>query len=205
MRAIMNNINKNTGFELQDLMDSGSFDPILYQYYNNLENRVLIINSIINQDIIELAVLPLLKMDNDGTNNPIEIILSTAGGNVYDGFILANVIERLKTPTTITVLSMACSMGAYIIMSAFNNNNVKVRCYPFSIGLIHSGSQMIQGTGTQVKDTFKFNEKYEEKIKAYVLSHSYISDELYEKIDRQEFYMDSNDMLKYGLVDEIIQ
>lgn len=37
-----------------------------------------------------------MEMDNDGTNEPITIILNTPGGDVYDGFALVDAIEHIK-------------------------------------------------------------------------------------------------------------
>lgn len=37
-----------------------------------------------------------------------------------------------------------------------------------------------------------------------MISHSKIDEEIYDEIERQEFWMDSSDMLKYGIVDKII-
>lgn len=181
-----------------------TIDPVTYQYYKNLKNRAIIINDEIMDSILETAVLPLMEMDNDGTNLPITIILATVGGNVYTGLNLCDVIERLKTPTTIKTMAYAFSMGALILMSGFNNPNVKRVCYPFSCALIHGGSTYLAGSTTQVKDTYKFQEKYEDRIKDYILSHSKITPEEYEKIERYEHYLDSDGMLDAGLVDEIL-
>lgn len=183
---------------------SETSDPIYYQYFKNLNNRTIIINESITEAIVECAILPLLEMDNDGSGKEIRIILNTLGGQVYNGLILCDIISKLKTKTTITVLGYAYSMGSLIIMSAFNNPNVKVKCYSFTTGLIHGGSDYLQGTTSQIKDYYNFNQKYEEKIKDFILKNSRITEEEYEKMSRYEWYMTSEDMLKYGLVDEII-
>lgn len=64
---------------------------------------------------------------------------------------------------------------------------------------------MLDGNSNSVKDTFRFYEKLESKVKQYILSHSKIDEATYgSKIERYEFYLTAEDMLKYGLVDEII-
>ena len=50
---------------IQQLSDSS--DPVMYQYFKNLQNRTIIINEDISEASIETVVLPLLEMDNDGT------------------------------------------------------------------------------------------------------------------------------------------
>lgn len=199
----------NIEFELpiKDLLKQfggGLPDVVDYQYYVNLQQRKIIVNEAICDTILESAVLPLIKMDNDGSGEPITIILDSPGGDVYRGFNLVDVIEKIKTPLTIHIMSMAASMGLHIAMAGHNNPNVKTVCHPFSVGLLHSGSESVSGTAHAVRDLFNFSQKYEEKIKQYGLSHSNIDEEMYEKVYRQELWLDADEMLRLGIVDEII-
>ena len=197
--------NKELEVSLDELLGNPTeLSPIAYQYYKSLKNRRIVINDSISQDILEYAVLPLIDMDNDSSNAPIEIILNSLGGEIYNGFSLVDQIEKLKTKTTIRIMGYAASMGILIAMAGKNNPNVKVVCDKFSVGLIHSGSQYMEGSAHAVRDTFKFSERYEERIKKYILEHTNIDENMYVKIERQEFWMDSDDMLQYGIVDEIL-
>lgn len=176
----------------------------MYQYYKCLNNRQIIINEQIGDNLLETAILPFIQMDNDGSGKPIEVIISTIGGEIYNGFNFIDQIEKAKTPTTIHIMAMAASMGFLISMAGKNNPNVKTVCHPFSVGLLHSGSQYMSGSAHSVKDTFSFSQHYEEKIKNYILSHTKIDEELYEKVERKEYWMDSDEMMRLGIVDEII-
>lgn len=190
--------------DLTELLNNNAIDPIQYQYYKNLENRKLILNTEINADIVETAILPLLEWDNDGTGKPIEIILNSVGGSVFDGLVFCNIIESLKSPITITVLGYAYSMSALILISGYGKSNITRRCYKFSTALIHAGSTYLEGSTSMVKDIFKFHEKMDTKIKDYILTHSKITNDEYEKMDRTEWYMTSDEMLRTGLIDEVI-
>ena len=189
---------------LAALQPTGLPDIVLYQYYKNLLNRKIIINEQIGDALMETAILPFIEMDNDGTGKPIEIIISTIGGEIYSGFNLVDQIEKAKSPVTIHIMSMAASMGFLIAMAGKNNTNVKTVCHPFSVGLLHSGSQYMEGSAHAVKDTFDFSQHYEEKIKNYILTHTKIDENLYEKIERKEYWMDADEMKRLGIVDEII-
>lgn len=189
----------------EDILESIQvMSPTLYQYYKGLEERRIVINDALDNDIIERVALPLIEMDNDGTGAPIDIVLSSPGGSVFDAMVLCDIIDRLKTPTTITVMGYAYSMGSIILMAGFNNENVKKVCYPFSTALVHSGSTHMEGAANIVKDTFHFTQRFEELIKSYILSHSYITEEEYNKMERYEWYMLADDMLRLGLVDEVL-
>lgn len=189
----------------EDILESIQvMSPTLYQYYKGLEERRIVINDALDNDIIERVALPLIEMDNDGTGAPIDIVLSSPGGSVFDAMVLCDIIDRLKTPTTITVMGYAYSMGSIILMAGFNNENVKKVCYPFSTALVHSGSTYMEGAANIVKDTFHFTQRFEELIKSYILSHSYITEEEYNKMERYEWYLLADDMLRLGLVDEVL-
>ena len=179
-------------------------DIINNQYENLLKNRIILINDTISDLTIDKVVMPLLQMDNDGTGKKITIYINTNGGSVYDGLCLCNIIEGLKTETEIIVLGYAYSMGSIILMSGKNNPNVIRKCYPFSTALIHGGSAYVGGTASQVKDYFKFNEKFEKRIADFIVSHTNLTEDDYAAIERYEAYMDSDEMLEKGLVDEII-
>ena len=189
--------------DLNELLKQGSLpDPVMYQYYKNLSNNCIVINDEINDCLLEYATLPLIQMNNDPEVKKIDIIINTVGGDIYSGFSFVAVLEKITKPTTLRIVGMAASMGGLIAMA--KNPNLKVICDRFSVGLIHSGSQYMAGSTHAVRDTFKFSERYEEKIKQYILSHTKINEEMYREIERQEFWMDAEDMLKYGIVDEII-
>lgn len=186
-------------------LDSGSLpDPVEYMYYQMLAQRKIIVNEEISDDLLEVAILPYMEMMNDGSGKPIEVILNTVGGDIYSGFNFVDVIEKATVPTTIHIMSIAASMGTLIAMAGKDNPNVKTVCHPFSVGLIHSGSQYMDGSAHAVKDTFDFTQHYEEKIKQYIISHSKIDEDYYEKIERKELWLDADEMLRLGIVDEII-
>lgn len=179
-------------------------DPSLWQYYKLLNRRKILINDEIGSNIIEYAVIPFMEMDHDGSGEPIEILLNTNGGDIYSGFCLVDVIEKAISPVTIHIMAIAESMGTLIAMAGKNNPHVKTVCHPFSVGLLHSGYSQLEGTTAGLRDYFDFSEAYEKKIKDYVISHTNINEQLYSKVERKELWLDSDEMLQLGIVDEII-
>lgn len=108
------NVNKDYEINLDELLaNPAEMTPATYQYYKNLKNRTIIINDQITADIVESVMLPPIEMDNDGTGKPITIRLSTVGGSLFDGITLCDIIDKLKTPTTIVVQTYAYSMGGH--------------------------------------------------------------------------------------------
>lgn len=194
---------QNVELNLSDLI-SESTTPQEYFYWKGLNNRTIFITDDVTERMIYDVLLPLEEMDNDGTLEPIIIYLNTPGGSVYDGMAIVDTIAKLKSPTTIRVLGYALSMGAMMLTAAAGNPNVTVECTPYSIGLIHCGSETMQGTTMQVKDKAKFNEKYEKILSKLMITNLNITPEKYEEMLSREWWMTAEEMLELGLVDKIV-
>jgi ATP-dependent Clp protease protease subunit len=188
------------------LIDNQITDPITYRYYKCLTNREILLNDYVEDSIVEKVVMPLLEMDNDGTGKQITLYVASAGGNSYYGFLLADVIERIKTPLCIVGMGLAMSMGLLILCSGKNNPHVKRVCYPSMVGLLHAGSINLGNTDANVaKDYMSFNERYEKNVtKAHIIRNTNITDKDYSKYSRKEKYMESKEMLELGFIDEIL-
>ena len=180
-------------------------DICQYQYFNNLLNRrTIVLNDEIGQDFLETVVLPLKEFEEDDSTKPVKLILNTPGGSVTDGLMICNVIDLYKKRLEIIVPSYACSMGTIILCAGNNNPNVTKKAYPFSFALFHSGQTYLEGDTHLVEDAMDFNKATDAKIRDYVVKNTKITEELYMSHYRKQWFLSSEEMLQYGLIDEII-
>lgn len=180
-------------------------DPITYQYFDNLLNkRTIVFNDEVSENILENVILPLQKFEKDDSEEPITLVLQTVGGQVIDGLPLINIIDNYKKPLEIIVYGYAYSMGFAILCAGSRNKNVVKKCYNFSTALWHSGSIALSGDASAVNDVQEFNKQVDSMLKEYIIENTLIPRELYEKKERYQFYFTSAELLRYGVVNEII-
>ena len=185
--------------------DVSTLDPIMYQYFNQLlKKRTIVLNAEIDESILETVVLPLKDFEQDDSFEPVTLILNTPGGSVADGLMLCNVIDNYKIPLEIIVPSYACSMGTIVLCSGNKNPNVIKKAYPFSFALFHSGQTYVGGESTSVEDVMNFNKSVDNKIRDYIITNTNITEELYDAHHRKQWYISAEEMLEYGLINEII-
>ena len=189
--------------ELVNAMKETS-DPVMYQYYKNLDKNTLLINETIDLNSTELYVMPLIEWDNDPKVEEIKIYLNCLGGDVFSGMLVAETIAKLKTKTTLEILTYAYSMGGFIGVAGNSNPNVTVQCHEHSTFLIHAGSTSMRGDSSTVDDTLEFYRKFNERTKAFMLKNTTITSEKFDEMKRTEWYLDSEDMIKYGVVNKIV-
>lgn len=200
----MDDSNNMIAIDLNSILSSG-VSPEIYQYYESRMNyRTLILNDEVSASILEWIVYPLQNMDNDGSGEPIYLKINTNGGDTYSGLALCHAIDSIKNcKLTIEISALALSMGSLIAMAGFNNPLVHKICSPYSVFLIHAGIVGLNGGLNSVRDTFNFQEKYEDLITQYVLSHSTITEAEYKEKSRYEWWLTADEALKYNIVNEV--
>lgn len=190
---------------MAELLLGGSntfFDKV---FEENLKDRKIIINDDIDQNIIENAVLQILKFNKEDKDIPIEkrkpiyVYVNSLGGEVPNGFCLIDAISVSRTPVIGVVFGYAYSMGALILLGchrryAFKNSTI----------LIHDGTQGAVTTGSKFKDIAKFYDEMDNRIKEYVLNNSNIESDFYDAKYQSEFYFYASEGKKLGVIDCII-
>lgn len=200
----MRNGGKNMDIEsiINEMENNGNIQG--YQYFDALKNRTILFNDECNESITERLGIPLVKFNEDSSNDPVHLIINSEGGSVFSSLYICNIIDNYKKPLYIHVLGYALSMGFNLAIAGYKNPNVHKVCYPFSVFMMHSGSLSLNGTSAQTKSFMKFNEKLEAKIKDYILTHTTIDEETYDKYSDDDFWLTAEDALNYGVVDAII-
>ena len=187
------------------MLNNDIVSPSMYQYYHQLfHNRTIIFNNGVDEDILETVIMPLKDFENDNSQEPVTLVLQSVGGSMSDGLVLINVIDNYTKPLNIIVYGYAYSMLFAILCAGSKNPNVTKKCYSFTTALWHSGTIMLSGEANVVNDVQDFNKKMDNLLKEYIIENTLIPRELYEKKERYQFYFDSTELLRYGIVDEII-
>lgn len=186
-------------------LDSGSpFTEDLLKEY--LDDRKLVLNDKVSADILEAIGLNILKWNKEDKDipkekrKPIWIYIQSPGGNVIYGHNIIDIIESSITPVYTVCFAQCASMAFHIFISGH-----KRFCFKNSILLMHEGESGVCNTSSKVKDTMKFFELMENRLKDHVLKHTVITSELYDEVYTKEFYIYADDKGKeLGCVDYII-
>lgn len=70
--------------------------------------------------------------------------------------------------------------------------------------LVHSGSAAFQGTAEQIEEAQKNYKKQIEQMKSYILTNTDIDEKTFNKNRNKDWYLSSDELLKYNIIDEVI-
>ena len=191
--------------ELFNALQTSGFDPVLYQYFNQLLNhRTIIFNCDVQEDIIEKIYIPLRDFELDESKEPVTMIMNSSGGSVSDGFFLAHYIAQYSKPLNIIVPGYACSMAAVILAGGGKNENVIRSCFPCSYALIHDGYVALAAQETKTaNDIMAFNDNVDKRIRQFFIDNTNITEEEYDSHTRRQWFLTADEMYEAGLIDRV--
>lgn len=178
--------------------------PELRNYYRDAEKRIFCIDEQIDENLLELSkeIIRLNRIDKDvpvDQRTPIKILIDSPGGDVSATWSFIKLIEISKTPIWTINLCSAYSAGADILAAGH-----KRFAMPGTSVLIHSGSCYYGGTQEQAESMKKFGDKLVKKVTDYFLSHTKVDPKVFKKKAPGDWYLDEDEALKQGIIDEII-
>lgn len=131
----------------------------------------------------------------------IQILLSTYGGNVYDGLSLYDAIKNSKTDVDITCFGKIMSMGIVILLAAKSR-----KAYRNTTFMIHELSSGVIGKLADMEESIDESKRINRVLfdiieKETKITHSWLK-EIYNK--KKDWYFTAEEALEIGLITEII-
>ncbi len=133
---------------------------------------------------------------------PIKIYIDSCGGFLSSAFTIINAIEMSKTPVWTINTGDAFSAGFFIFIAGH-----KRFAYRLSSFLFHEGST---GGGGSV-DAHKFRNhadfysKQLKQLKEHTIKYTNITEEEYQKIQKDDYWLTASEALEQGVCDEILE
>lgn len=161
-----------------------------------------LMQSIINFNDIDQKMEELASFNqNSYVRQPISIYIDSYGGNVYQIFGLIGIIEQSKTPIYTYLTGCAMSCGFLLLISGH-----KRFAYKYSTALYHQVSSGAYGKIQEIEERVEETQRLQLIIEKMTLDKTKISKSRLEKSrkSKEDWFIPSDDLVDYGIVDVII-
>ena len=174
----------------------------VYDIYSRLlKDRIIIINGEIDNNLANSVVAQLLYLDSLN-NEDISIYINSPGGSVTDGMAIYDTMNYINSDVSTIGIGICASMAAFLLSSGKKGKRYAL---PNSEVMIHQPLGGAQGQATEIKIAAEHILKTKDKLNK-ILSHNTGKDlDIIEKDTDRDNFMDANEALSYGIVDEIIE
>ena len=192
---------------MDELLFQIADDDCLYHEIvkNHLNDRRIIINQEITDDLLENVCLMILKWNSEDKNLPVDcrkkiyLYLNSDGGDAIIGNQILAVIKNSKTPVITVGFAKCASMASYILAAGSARY-----CFPSTIVLYHDGQTGYVSSGNKGKDIQKFYDKLDERMTEFMIKNTNMTKEFLEEIKDREYYMFPDEAKANGIIDKII-
>jgi ATP-dependent Clp protease protease subunit len=183
------------------IVDVDSKKETVYDIYSKLlKERIIFIEGEINDEKANLVVSELLYLDSI-SNDDINIYINSPGGSITAGMAIYDTMNYIKSNCVTIGIGLCASMAAFLLSSGTRGkrcslNNTEI--------MIHEPLGGVNGQATEIKIVAERILKIKKKLNVILSRNTKKSLSKIEKDVERDYYMDSDEALKYGIIDKII-
>ncbi len=163
-----------------------------------LKNRQLFLYDHVDDDSILKLCKQLYALDTVN-HDPIMLYINSGGGSCSAGLALINTMKTIDSPVVTIINEEVCSMGGHI--SVAGDKRV---CYEDSVFMAHDAATYIEDYFGKIEDRAEFLKKYKKLLDDNLRRHTNLSEAQLKRAKNGELWLFSEEMLEFGIVDEII-
>ena len=174
-----------------------------YDIYSRLlKERVIFLVGQVEDHMANLVVAQLLFLEAENPEKDIHLYINSPGGSVTAGMSIYDTMQIIKPNVNTICIGQACSMGAFLLTAGEKG---KRYCLPNSRVMIHQPSGGAQGQATDILIHAENIKDTKERLNRILAQHSGRSYEEVAADTERDNFMNAEQALEYGLIDEILE
>lgn len=183
------------------IVDADSKKETVYDIYSKLlKERIIFIEGEINDEKANLVVSELLYLDSI-SNDDINIYINSPGGSITAGMAIYDTMNYIKSDCVTIGIGLCASMAAFLLSSGTRGKRCSLSNTEI---MIHEPLGGVNGQATEIKIVAERILKIKKKLNVILSRNTKKSLSKIEKDVERDYYMDSDEALKYGIIDKII-
>ena len=174
-----------------------------YDIYSRLlKERVVFVCGPIDDYMANVVVAQLLFLESENPDKDVHLYVNSPGGLVSAGLAIYDTMQFIRPAISTMCVGQAASMGAVLLAGGAGGKRF---CLPHSRMLIHQPLGGFQGQASDIDIHAREILRTRERLNAILAMHTGQSIErIADDTDRDRF-MNSEEAVAYGLVDEVLE
>ena len=169
-----------------------------------LSDRIIFLSEEVSDIIASLIVAQMLFLEAEDRQKDIQLYINSPGGSVTAGFAIYDTMQYISCDVSTICTGLAASFGAFLLAGGTKG---KRRALPNAEIMIHQPAihgKGIQGQASDIKIMSDYMQKNKKRLN-YILAENTgkTIEEITADTERDNF-MDAEEALAYGIIDEII-
>jgi len=171
-------------------------------YSRLLNERIIFLGTPISEDIANLVVAQLIHLESEDPDKDISIYINSPGGSVYHGLAVYDTMQFIKPDVQTICVGIAMSMGALLLAGGAKGKRMAL---PNAKILIHQVWGGFQGQATDIEIHARETIALKRRLEEIMSTHSGQNMDKVSKDMERDFFMTSEEAVKYGIIDTVIE
>ena len=174
-----------------------------YDIYSRLlKDRIIILGDEVNKVTANLVVAQLLFLEAEDPDKDIMLYINSPCGSISDGMAIYDTMQYIKCDVSTICMGMAASMGAFLLAGGTKGKRYAL---PNAEIMIHQPLGGAKGQATDIQITAEHIIRIKKRMNTMMAEFTGQDYETICKDTERDNYMTSEEALKYGLIDKVIQ
>jgi len=170
-------------------------------YSRLLNERIIFLGEEVNEHTAGVIVAQMLHLAYEDAKKDIKLYINSPGGVIYDGLAIYDTIQYIQPDVMTIGIGLQASMGSFLLSSGTKGKRFAL---PNSRIMIHQPSSGTQGKITDQEITLREGLFLKQRLNEILAKNTGQKVSKIEKDMERDFWMSSDEAMKYGLIDEVI-
>jgi ATP-dependent Clp protease, protease subunit len=167
-----------------------------------LRERIVMLNSAINDQVANVVISQLLYLDREDPDKDISLYIHSPGGVVTAGLAIYDTMQLIRPEVSTICLGMAASMATILLTSG-----VKGKRFALPHATIHMHQVLggAQGQAADIVIAAKEIMRLDDIIRNIMVKHTGQPMEKIQHDTDRDFYLNPKQAIEYGLIDHVLE
>jgi ATP-dependent Clp protease protease subunit len=169
-----------------------------------LKDRIVFITGPITDDLANLIIAELIYLERENPKEDIQVYIQSPGGSVNAGLAIYDTFQYIK-PNIVTIgMGLIASMASVLLAAGTEGKRFIL---PHTQVMIHQ-PWITRLSNIKTSDLLIYAEqskKEKSRLQNILAKHTKQSFDKIERDTEQDYWIDADESVKYGIVDKVLQ
>jgi len=166
-----------------------------------LKERIIILGTPINDQVANVIIAQLLYLEREDPDKDISLYIHCPGGIISAGLAIYDTMQLIRPDVSTICVGLAASMGTILLCAGAKGKRYAL---PNSTMHLHQAFGGAQGQAADIEIAAKEIMRMQDLIRGILNKHTGQSIEKVTHDTDRDFYLNPQQAVEYGLVDEIL-
>ena len=185
------------------VIESGARGERSFDIYSLLlKERIIFLGTPINDQVANLIIAQLLYLDREDSERDISLYIHCPGGVVTAGLAIYDTMKLIRPDVSTICVGLAASMGTVLLCAGTHGKRYAL---PNSTVHMHQPVGGAQGQASDIEIAAKEILRLQDTLREILSTNTGQTVERIARDSDRDYYLNAEQAVEYGLVDEILQ